>query len=854
MEQVFSVVTTGKRTAACSNDEILAVLRSLGDLTDAQRSAVLKGVPSIIQQVGDLGTANLLAEALNAIGLMCQVVESHPKAGEGDSSVPSEQPSSSAPRTTSVRALPPAAQHDTLREHIRQSSYSRDDILKGFKQGDEFAQQSIRHKTRMLVSALSILMLPMLFLSTLFCLSATLFALVQNFQAMATPDLVLLYGNLGGAVMTACLMLALIYRALGDWKRDRKYVALNRDEQPQLYTLVDKLAERVGIEPPAVIKLDAEVGTVLKSQEVFGAIGGRRTELIIGLPVIYSLNVRQLSGVIVHAFAGFNKEARHLGYPLVTAVSAWLYRAAQEQRNGQASSGWRHHPVKTLLRLPGYLLLPFDKLAQLYFVVLHRLASAVSFAVNRQMDMVADLYSANVSGSSEFRTTQFRLRALHYGQQHAYQHVMDSSKQGKLAKNYPALVADYANSMRIELKPKLIEEMEELVTPLTRSRVVDLGRIVNVERHQFEGVCYLLGASSELINDLDTLSQVVTDQYYVVTGITQQTDADLQVDDRARLNRPTPGARIAETFLGWQISKRFLRVDDVFDYEHLSRDSRRQDLQDVVSKLSVVHFKVKSMAIRYCQLEERIDQLHLAKTLKEAGLEVRYQDELSGVSGLREIETVWLRALNEQGALKGDLSYYEALLSRRIALALSLAKDNPDISRRTGIDSLTDWIELAVDALTFLHKSYESIVRLRTYALILGDLIKGAQSQRSPAARQLLERYFHYCQVEISSVLSFLGAVAYPLTLPKQLEVRHEYPSIAIVMKAQIPGLDRADVSVAQGYRSAMSVLAFIDKLTDDLYAALDRVVQETEQAYDVTVYVNEPAQEDAFKRGSWQR
>lgn len=846
MQKLFSVVTTGRKNIGFSQREIASLLSGFGGLTSAQVDAALKGMPTILQQGVEKTVADSVAEALTAVGIKCHVVESLNRI-EGEHGLKqAQEKAKSSPRVMQLPSVEnPGAE-------VRHSSYSREDILKGFRPAIEPVRTGNNDRLRMLLSAVLMLIFPLAYLATLFGIGAAVVNVAKDFLFASNNDPLTMYGA-GGVVIVATLsFIALVYRSLGDWRRDKKFVALDRDRQPQLYALVDKLAETIGVQPPSVIKLDAEVGTVLKPQE-FAGVGGKRTELIIGLPVIYSMNVRQLSGVIAHAFSSFDKDAVDCGYPLITSVNAWLYRAALEARTSHLRQfSYRKNSKRFFLLLPSYIMLPFDKLAQIYFSLLHRMASGLSFSVSRKMDMLADQYSSQVSGSGEFRATQFRLRALQYGQQRAYEQMLENWKEGKLAKNYPSLVADYASSLRIELKPKLIREMEELVTPMTRSRVVDLGRIVNVEKNQHEGACFILGAAVELINDLEKISAKVTEYHYVVSGIADSANYSELVSDYDESPLPASSNKAAETFLGWQISKRYIRVDGTTDHDQLTTDARKQDLQDVVHKLTAIQFKIKSMAIRYCQLEERVDRLHVAKTLKEAGIDTGNDVDVSRVSGLREIETVWLRTLNEQGALKGDLTYYEALLSRRIALALSLAKESESIENKAGVDSLSDWIEMAADALTFLDKSYESIVRLRTYSHTLGELINSGQGLQLERVKPFMDRYYNYCRVEMDSIMGFLGAVAYPLELPKHLEIKREFPSISNVMHAQIPGIENSNLSVAHCYRVSHSVLAFLDKFSADLYLALDNIVRLTENQFSVTPV--EQHDDQSFKRGSWLR
>src|SRR5690606_27678687 len=201
---------------------------------------------------------------------------------------------------------------------------------------------------------------------------------------------------------------------------------------------------------------------------------------------------RQLSGVIAHAYAGYTRDARTYGYPLICAIDRWLFAQSGVARSATSVNSQFSALVQGDASRPGKLLWLFDFLVQGTFFLLYRIVSAITFVVSRRVDMMGDQFSSRTAGSSEFRSTQFRLRSLYYGQQHANRELLKSWRNSKLSDNFPALVVDHADALQLSLRPRLIQEMEELVTPMTRSRIVDLGRIVNVEHYQDEGACFLL--------------------------------------------------------------------------------------------------------------------------------------------------------------------------------------------------------------------------------------------------------------------------------------------------------------------------------------------------------------------------
>src|SRR5690606_36429235 len=92
---------------------------------------------------------------------------------------------------------------------------------------------------------------------------------------------------------------------------------------------------------------------------------------------------------------------------------------------------------------------------------------------------------------------------------------------------------------------------------------------------------------------------------------------------------------------------------------------------------------------------------------------------------IRDIEFQWLALIKEQSEIKAELVQYEALLGRRIGLALSLAEESVAIRQQFGLDEqgLHSHLVRLSDALNFLHRALEPLQRLRTYTQILGQLM-----------------------------------------------------------------------------------------------------------------------------------
>ena len=714
--------------------------------------------------------------------------------------------------------------------------YTREDIEEGFGQNIGPMTSSALMHSRYWFLSIAIGFVPLIGLAAIVALIAWLvhsntYAVTQFVQGGFSFDVYLYFGC---SLFAIGVLAGVVRRILLATKSNHRYVTLHRDEQPEFYAFVEKISLLVGVPAPSVIRLDAQVGLLLKSKEfaLFQKRGGR-TELIIGLPLLYSLSVRQLAGVITHAFSGYDARACLNGYPFIAAVNSWLYRVSNLSTQQQVVT----YNSRALLKIVWIIQWPFDRIAQQFFHLLYRLSSAISFNVSRKMDMAADLTSAQVTGSTEFRTTQFKLRALFYGQKSANEALSDGFKRGELSPNYAEHIVKLANALRLELRPTLIREMEDLVTPMSRSRVVDLGRIVNVERQQFDASCFLLGNATRLLNGLDQISQDVSIKHYQWLGI-KEPKAFLHQNSVQEEREQSAAKNLAQTFCGWESSGRYIRIEGVSSYSELSSESRVQDLQNLMVKISGVQDQIGLLSLRYVNLSDRSRQLHVDKTLTAVKLHLNEKGERANLSRLKEQELSWLRTLNEEGALKGDLSYYETLLSQRVSIALSLALQSDVLSKQLGIDDMLMHVELLQDAFTFMHRIQESVKRLSSYAQILGKLLEW-QCRVGEPLDMYIERYYHYCVVELGMITESLGAVSYPLTnntKHREGARAKEFESIADVMEQQIVGFQQryADISVSQVFRVSHSSLAFIENLHCQLLSEVTRIALAVEEYFDM--------------------
>ena len=722
------------------------------------------------------------------------------------------------------------------RDRMTSDTYSQDDIRNGFRAEIRSQKMPLGERVKMALAALFAVAVPTVFAAAILVTSAIWLSITFDYLRHGGNSPVvmglLLLGNafLLGFIFAAARRLVLISR------NSKDFLSVSAKEQPELHAFVNRIAKLLGGPVPNAIKLDAEVGLVLQPGSLRNALMGQNPEMIIGLPLLYGLSARQLSGVIAHAYAGYTRQARAFGYPLVCVMDRWLFTHSGIGRSATSGredfEGMESKSVAVLLK-------PFDFLVQGTFYLLYRVISAVTFVVSRRVDMIGDQFSSRIAGSSEFRSTQFRLRSLYYGQQHANRELLKSWRNSKLADNFPYLVVNHADTLQLSLRPRLIQEMEELVTPMTRSRIVDLGRIVNVEHYQDEGACYLLGAAVSLLRDVDAIARRVSLDHYHAMGIAQselkgvQRTQVMQSGERDRATR-------SEVFGGLQRSGRVIRIDDFDAYVSMTVEQRCEELRKLGDRMDQESAVIHHLADTFRNFGNRKNLLHVRKVIEES--------QSASTRVVREIEVQWLALIKEQSDVKAELTQYENLLARQIGIALSLTFERAEVLAQFSLtaEEMRSHVLRLTDALTFLGRAYESLLRLRTYTQILGQLMVCSATETDekvvPHQEELLERYQKYVMLELNSVLKMVNNVPHPMMVfaLHAMEAFNpaagslEPPSIGQVLRIEIADLDSASSCPEACHRVANSVIQYMESLNEQLQDRVALLVSRTLSLYEL--------------------
>jgi Zn-dependent protease with chaperone function len=107
--------------------------------------------------------------------------------------------------------------------------------------------------------------------------------------------------------------------------------SLNRTQEPLLFAFVDRVCAAVGSPRPSRIDVDCNVNAAAGFRRGIWSMAGDDMVLVIGLPLVAGMNLRQFAGVLAHEFGHFSQGAAMRVSYLLRSLSMWLTRVLYER-------------------------------------------------------------------------------------------------------------------------------------------------------------------------------------------------------------------------------------------------------------------------------------------------------------------------------------------------------------------------------------------------------------------------------------------------------------------------------------------------------------------------------------------
>jgi|GEM_PF-1545750 len=293
---------------------------------------------------------------------------------------------------------------------------------------------------------------------------------------------------------------------------------LRPDEAPALMSLVLHLSKHLNVKPPKRIEVNNE--TVMRVDAYAGINSVYRDDykLIIGLPLLFSMDVPQLTAMLTHELSHFRSKQKKVAYYLINHVSEWLYhRASGEDK--------RHQFLLRRMQKEGlhryeYVELWFwqrvHSLQQVTFSFLFRLHRKLTAWKCREIELETDRSAMDVVGSAAFENMLRQLRLIQSAQTVV-------SKQNDWAWKEGFLLDDYAQAVVMEsqkiTRKKLTKVQQESTQSVTYFCPSDAVRLQQAKGMKRVGLVSIKESAAYLLQGGRALSKELTALDYLSSGI-----------------------------------------------------------------------------------------------------------------------------------------------------------------------------------------------------------------------------------------------------------------------------------------------------------------------------------------------
>ncbi|MFM8901108.1 MAG: M48 family metallopeptidase [Burkholderiales bacterium] len=159
-------------------------------------------------------------------------------------------------------------------------------------------------------------------------MGVALLALVWGLQALMSPQTQFEWLGVVAAILgvyvlvTGCL-------ALRPSPERVKAQALSRERAPKLFHLLDKVALKAGVRLPQEVLLGSDMQVHVLRHARLGFLGWHGHSLVLGLPVMLTLDVKQLASVVAHELSHMGRTHGRLGCWAHAMRITWTRLATQ---------------------------------------------------------------------------------------------------------------------------------------------------------------------------------------------------------------------------------------------------------------------------------------------------------------------------------------------------------------------------------------------------------------------------------------------------------------------------------------------------------------------------------------------
>lgn len=649
-QEHYKVIFEGRLVEGRDADDVKQQLARLFRTDMVQIEQLFNSTPAILKSGLDFSTAAKYEAALRKAGALCCI------------------------KTIDVPAV---ANNSNSLSIAAEGPDEKNNILAAFKGGIKPVPVSFTYKIGLLLVGVCMLILPLLYITLIAAAAYMVFyhatENVTIFDSNSGFGAVLIYVTpITIGVIMVIFMVKPLFARQGE---QHKPVALNPQQEKQLFSFVHRICQIVGAPTPKRIDVDCEVNASASFRRGLLSFFGNDLVLTLGLPLVAGFNTRQLAGVLAHEFGHFAQgTGMRLTY-VIRSINYWFSQVVYH-RDGwdQKLEAWSRGidiRIGIILYAARIFVWLTRKILWCFMISGH----TISCFMLRQMEFDADRYEAQLAGSNQYETTSMRLRFTAAAAQLAYDDLAVAWDEHRLVDDLPQLVGANIGALSTDVESQFKQEVEQGKTGFFDTHPSDKERIANALQQKSGGVFSLEMPAAGLFTNFKKLSERVTLHYY-------QNELGLAV---------SPDLLVS----GEEIEQRKKTLQDhydaldnltigVFDVHHpLALDIDSIHITDTpeqtLTELKMVRDRMEAIKIdsanlvdRLSKADERILNVREASTLIDAGFKINHKDFSLAKGDKDMVGSALTKAANEKINVVNLLQETYDLITNRFHLSFSM--------------------------------------------------------------------------------------------------------------------------------------------------------------------------------------
>ncbi len=372
--------------------------------------------------------------------------------------------------------------------------------LAPFATQQEYEPLSRSRWVGLLSSFLSVLALPFVYGGVAGLLALGLWFHLTNQHGLLDPNNKMTLAFFGPLVGGAFLLVFMVVPFCLARKQNESSYEISPTEHDALFQFVCAIADHVGADHPAVIK--ANLTTQLR---VFKG-DDDKTVVILGLPLVATLTLRQLAGLLGQQLLPCSKRPEVAYGSFVNMIHDMFARAAYEEGGSEfAVAHWGGIEQQKSSVSIGFIPWVFAKLAELF-------GATIATNIGRE----ADRCQAVISGSEDFAATHLDMRLLEEVVAMSRDDLAKAKKDGRTIANLPKFYAGRVQTLKARQPEKITQICEELMTPAPSSTAGQgmAERVARIQQLNAPGIFRIDEPASKIFADFGRLCRTVSKKHY----------------------------------------------------------------------------------------------------------------------------------------------------------------------------------------------------------------------------------------------------------------------------------------------------------------------------------------------------